>query len=170
MSLADKYYPWSKRLPKKFAVGAATLLGLGKLAAPGTWGAAAGALMYYMVFARLNFAAYAAAALALAYIAVGVCDAAERHLGLRDPGMINLDEFAAMPFCYINALGGAYSAWGILAGFALFRFFDIKKPLGIYGLQSLEGGLGCVADDIAAALATAACLNAAAPFLDFLKL
>lgn len=170
MGIADKYYPWAKRLPKKFAVGAATLFGLGKLAAPGTWGAAAGALVYYLAFARLNFAAYAIAALALAYFAVGVCDAAERHLGLRDPGMINLDEFAAMPICYINAFGGAYSVWGIIAGFALFRFFDIKKPLVIYKLQSLEGGLGCVADDVAAALATALCLNAAAPFLDFLTL
>ena len=168
MAIADKYYPWSKKLPKNIAVGLATLGGLGNLAAPGTWGSAAGTLLYPLLFKGLNLPAYIFLAAALAYFAVGVCDAAERHLGRKDPGMINLDEFAAMPFCYIGLYGNSYSVWGVVLGFALFRFFDIKKPLVIYKLQSLEGGLGCVADDVAAAAATALCLNASALALNFL--
>ena len=34
------------------------------------------------------------------------------------------------------------------AGFLLFRFFDIAKPLGVNHLQSLPGGYGIVADDV----------------------
>ena len=41
----------------------------------------------------------------------------------------------------------------LLAGFGLFRFFDIAKPLGIRRLQALPGGWGVVIDDLAAALA-----------------
>ena len=41
----------------------------------------------------------------------------------------------------------------MLAGFVLFRFFDILKPLGINKLQRYPGGLGVVLDDLAAALA-----------------
>lgn len=47
----------------------------------------------------------------------------------------------------------------LLAGFALFRFFDIAKPWGIARLQRLPGGWGVVVDDLAAALATCATLH-----------
>jgi phosphatidylglycerophosphatase A len=40
-----------------------------------------------------------------------------------------------------------------LAGFALFRLFDILKPLGISKLQRYPGGVGVVLDDLAAGLA-----------------
>jgi phosphatidylglycerophosphatase A len=42
----------------------------------------------------------------------------------------------------------------MLAGFALFRLFDILKPFGIGRLQRHPGGIGVVLDDLAAALAT----------------
>jgi phosphatidylglycerophosphatase A len=51
--------------------------------------------------------------------------------------------------------------WAVLlAGFALFRLFDITKPLGIARLQNLPGGWGVVIDDTAAALAACATLHA----------
>jgi phosphatidylglycerophosphatase A len=51
-------------------------------------------------------------------------------------------------------------AWAALgAGFALFRFFDIVKPLGIKRLQHLPGGWGVVVDDVVAALAACATLH-----------
>ena len=49
-----------------------------------------------------------------------------------------------------------------VAGFLLFRFYDILKPLGIARLQTLPGGWGVVADDVAAALAACATLHIAA--------
>lgn len=161
MALRDKFYPWANSLPRRPAVALATLFGLGKLAAPGTWGSAAGILLYPFLFKDLPSGVYLIAAVVLAYVAVGVCDSAERHLNMKDPGMINLDEFVAMPFCFFTTLG-VYNLWGLMLGFALFRLFDISKPLFVNRLQSLEGGLGCVADDIAAGILSAVCLNAIA--------
>ena len=54
-------------------------------------------------------------------------------------------------------------AWLVLLlGFFFFRFYDIYKPLGLRRIQNLPGGVGVVADDLAAALATCLTLNAIA--------
>ena len=101
----------------------------------------------------------------LTYLAIGICDTAERRLQMRDPGMIILDEFVAVPFVFIG-MGGpsgliaSNGGWPILLiGFILFRVFDILKPFGISKLQNLPGGIGCVADDLAAGLASCFALH-----------
>jgi phosphatidylglycerophosphatase A len=76
-----------------------------------------------------------------------------------------LDEFIVIPLCFLGwqSLDGHLPYWAILlAGFALFRFFDIVKPLGIGRLQRLPGGWGVVADDVGAALAACATLHVGA--------
>ena len=76
-----------------------------------------------------------------------------------------LDEFVVMPLCFLGwrTLPAAIPVWAVLgAGFALFRLFDIVKPLGIRRLQALPGGWGVVIDDVAAALAACATLHAGA--------
>jgi phosphatidylglycerophosphatase A len=40
--------------------------------------------------------------------------------------------------------------WAIIAGFLAFRLFDIWKPYPIRHLESLESGLGIMADDVLA--------------------
>ena len=79
--------------------------------------------------------------------------------------MIVLDEFVAVPLVFFG-MGGPegliyqHGGWPVLlGGFALFRFFDVLKPLGISRLQNLSGGLGCVADDLAAGLASCVVLH-----------
>jgi phosphatidylglycerophosphatase A len=47
----------------------------------------------------------------------------------------------------------------ILAGFFLFRLFDIWKPYPIDGLQVLPGGLGICADDMVAGVYAGVCLS-----------
>jgi phosphatidylglycerophosphatase A len=47
----------------------------------------------------------------------------------------------------------------LLAGFVLFRVFDIAKPLGIRRLERLPGGWGVMADDLLAGLYAQACLQ-----------
>ncbi len=158
-SARRRLYPWAAALPKKFSASCATLWGLGSLNAPGTWGSAAGVAFYAALFAGMGLGRYIVFSVLLAYISVGICDCAERFLKMRDPGCIVLDEFCAIPFCFLPVFHSEYSAWGILLGFALFRFFDISKPLFINKMQDFEGGLGCVADDVAAALVSCACLN-----------
>ena len=54
----------------------------------------------------------------------------------------------------------------IVAGFILFRAFDIVKPFPIKRLQDLHGGVGIVLDDIGAGIFTSMVLHGAAVFID----
>lgn len=159
----QKFYPWLNAVPQKFFSGIATLFFLGSLKAPGTWGSLAGVIFVWIVMSGLSLPIYFIVSLVLVYFAIGVCDIAERYFNLKDPGKINFDEFCAMPICYFGLLSNINSdylwAW-LLAGFALFRLFDITKPFGIKYVQSLNGGLGCVVDDVLAAIIVCAALNA----------
>lgn len=154
---------WARLLPRQLIIQAATLGPVGRVKrGPGTAGSVVGLLLYAVFFhyaTPLGFLLFSALFI---YLAIAICDTAEEYLRMRDPGMIVLDEFVAVPLVFLgmNGAAGAIAENGgwpvLLAGFVLFRFFDILKPLGISRLQNLEGGLGCVADDVAAALA--ACL------------
>ena len=139
-----------------------------KLPAPGTWGALVGMVFYWFAFQATGintpetWIQFAIWALLLAAIAVPVCEAGEKLLGRKDPGEVNFDEFAVMPICW-TGLGDVISAsensfYWMLAGFVLFRLFDIFKPIGIAKLQKIRGGWGVVADDFAAAILTCICL------------
>jgi phosphatidylglycerophosphatase A len=167
---------WPRFLPSRFVLSIATLGPVGRrLPAPGTWGSLAG-LMYFTVFfypfeaERPGFVGLALSvffAAVMLYLAVGFCGEAEFRIGRKDPGEVILDEFAVMPLCFLGwpaLLAAAHQQrWAIfLAGFGLFRLFDITKPFGIAKLQDLPAGWGVVVDDVAAALATCATLHAAA--------
>ena len=98
-------------------------------------------------------------------LGVCFCGEAEVRLGKKDPGEVILDEFVVMPLCFLGwpILVRAMPGWvALLAGFALFRLFDIWKPWKIRDLQKLPGGWGVVADDVGAALAACAVLHLAA--------
>jgi phosphatidylglycerophosphatase A len=160
----DRYIFWTHALSTSVVVNAATLGPLGRAKkAPGTVGSVAGLGLYAVCFHHVSPIGFILLAGLLAYFAVAFCDAAERRLHMRDPGMIVLDEFVAVPLVFVG-MGGSggiiaqHGGWPVLlAGFALFRLFDIVKPFGIKQLQNLPGGLGCVADDLAAGLA--ACIS-----------
>jgi phosphatidylglycerophosphatase A len=158
---------WTKQLPTEAVVGFATLGPLGRrMRAPGTWGSAAGTLYFVLCFSYMGIAGNLLASAIGFYVAVGLCGEAEIRLGRRDPAEVILDEFVAMPLCFLGwqwiaGTGGlAYIAL-LAAGFCLFRLFDIFKPWVIDSLQELPGGWGVVADDTAAALATCATLHLA---------
>lgn len=161
---------WTRHIPPPDILRLATLGPLGlRMRAPGTWGSAAGLLFFIVCFVGFHplgiLGSLVTIALA-AYFAVGVCGEAESLLGRHDPSEVILDEFVAMPLCFLGwqwIAGSGFLAFLALAasGFALFRFYDIRKPLVINALQELPGGWGIVADDIAAALATCATLHVA---------
>jgi len=160
---------WPKFLPGWFVLGCARLGPIGrKLPAPGTWGSLAGLLYFTVVFYPLGTVGTLVLSAAGGYLAVALCGEAEFRLGRKDPGEVILDEFVAMPLCFLGwrmlASGLVSPEWRwviFLAGFGLFRFFDILKPLGINRLQDLPAGWGVVIDDTAAALATCATMHAA---------
>lgn len=162
---------WPRLLPSSLVLAFATLGPLGRRRrAPGTWGSAAGLLYFTVFFWPLGFWPWSAFwtlifSLPGLYLAVAMCGEAEFRLGRRDPGEVILDEFAAMPLCFLGwpVLVRLWPAWAVfIAGFLLFRLFDIAKPLGIRKLQDLPGGWGIVVDDVAAALAACAVLHGSA--------
>lgn len=154
---------WPRFLPTKWVVGIATLGPVGlNLPAPGTWGSLAGVLYFTVFFFTLSWPGYLVLAAAGLYVAVGLCGEAEVRMGRTDPGEVILDEFTAMPLCYLGwrSLAEVAPIWVVvLAGFGLFRLFDVMKPFGINRLQKLPGGWGVVIDDVAAALATCVVLH-----------
>ena len=153
---------------RQVVVAFATLGPLGKLPAPGTWGSAAGVALYAVVFhgynLRGNWSVFGLLALIAAAVATPVCHLAELFLKKKDPGCIIIDEFVAMPLVFAgfgSTLHKAHHAWAwYLAGFLLFRLFDIAKPLGIRALQKVGGGFGVVVDDLLAAVYAAISLHA----------
>jgi phosphatidylglycerophosphatase A len=158
---------WPRSLPTRAVLALATLGPVGRrLPAPGTWGSLCG-LLFFTAAAMGRYPGDLANLLVSAlggYLAVGICGEAEVRLGRKDPGEVILDEFVAMPLCFLGWSAPRHSppAWGVLVlGFALFRFFDVVKPCGIGRLQALPGGLGVVLDDTAAALAACVTLHAA---------
>ena len=78
-------------------------------------------------------------------------------LGNSDPSEAVVDEVMGqlITFCFVPfAVGWPF----ILAGFLLFRLFDIWKPFPIRELEILPGGLGICADDIVAGVYAGICL------------
>ncbi|HXN35929.1 MAG TPA: phosphatidylglycerophosphatase A [Opitutaceae bacterium] len=154
---------WTRTWPTATVLNIARLGPVGgRLRAPGTWGSLAGVLFFWLCFRDQGEVVNVIGAACAAYFAVGVCGEAEIRLGRRDPGEVILDEVVAMPLCFVGWgwLVGSFPAWlVVLLGFAIFRFYDIRKPMMINTLQELPGGWGIVADDVAAALATCATLH-----------
>ncbi len=152
-----------RRLPSRWVVGLATLGPLGqRMPAPGTWGALAGTLYFTAAFTRLHWWEVVGVTMLVSLVAVAVCGEAEVRLGRSDPGEVILDEFVVMPLCFLGWQGLVrfWPPWAVLAaGFILFRFFDIVKPLGIKRTQELPGGWGVVVDDVVAALAACVALH-----------
>ena len=164
MSLADPQ--WPRRLPAKPVVALATLGPLGmKLPAPGTWGSAAGLLYFAVFFRHARWEIIFAWTVLASLLAVGLTGEAARRMGRTDPGEVILDEFVVMPLVFLGWRAGYAATWpewaALLAGFGLFRLYDILKPLGIARLQRWPGGWGIVADDFVAALAACGTLHLA---------
>lgn len=65
----------------------------------------------------------------------------------KDSYRVVIDEVAGMA---VTLLFMPLSPVTLAAGFVLFRFFDIIKPLGIRRLEKLKGGWGVMLDDVLA--------------------
>jgi phosphatidylglycerophosphatase A len=73
-----------------------------------------------------------------------------RFFGKTDPGAVVIDEVLGQ---WTTLLGASAKEWKVLlAGFVLFRVFDIWKPWPIRNLERLPQGIGIVMDDISAGL------------------
>ena len=117
--------------------------------APGTIGSAVGLLVYLLVW-RVNSTTFEVGLIvALFVVGIWAGTIAERYFGGIDPGPIVLDEVVGM----LITLAFVPVGWtGALAGFFLFRVFDVIKPFPAGRLEKLHGGLGVMADDAMAAI------------------
>jgi phosphatidylglycerophosphatase A len=82
-------------------------------------------------------------------VAIGIPAATleARGCGKKDPSHVVIDEVAGQ----LVALLACPVRWqGLLAGFILFRVFDILKPPPIRSLEKLPEGTGIVVDDLGA--------------------
>ena len=119
--------------------------------APGTFGSLIG---LPLCFALAGISAAAAMLWALFFIlfAVWIADAAEKILEQNDPGCIVIDEIAGM---VVALVGLPFNPITVVIGFIIFRILDIFKPFPIRDLDKrIPGGLGVVADDVAAGIIT----------------
>ncbi|MCC5825794.1 phosphatidylglycerophosphatase A [Alkalimonas sp.] len=91
-------------------------------------------------------------------LGIYVCEVAARDVGVHDHGAIVWDEIVGLA---VTMLLVPLSAWNLLLGFVLFRFFDIVKPWPIRWLdKKVAGGHGIMLDDIVAGLMACLVLHA----------
>lgn len=117
--------------------------------APGTFGTLA-AVPLYLLAQPLPLPAYLVLVAAMLVAGIVLCGYTSRALGTHDHGGIVWDEIVG----YFIAMTAAPPGWGwLLAGFLLFRLFDIWKPWPIGWLdRRLSGGVGIMLDDIVAGI------------------
>ena len=138
----------------RWATLVATFFGIGRLhPGPGTWGSAATVLLWSALAYGLTPALRTPLAITLAVLVVliGIPAATRvaRGSGVKDPQFVVIDEVAGQ----LIALIGVPFGWKtFLAGFKLFRGFDILKPPPVRQLEALPEGTGIVVDDVAAGL------------------
>jgi phosphatidylglycerophosphatase A len=124
------------------------VLGVGYVpVAPGTFGSAAGLLVWWLLPASTS--AQAIAIVAIFVLGSWSGTVAERHFGRTDPGQVVVDEVMGMLITlFLNPVGWT----GAVVGFFLFRLFDVIKPYPSDRLEKLHGGVGVMADDGMAAV------------------
>jgi phosphatidylglycerophosphatase A len=125
--------------------------------------------------------------LVLAYLGVHCSRRVAEFAGVKDPQYVVIDEVSGVhlalilglaplstPGTFLNAsdagMFALYTGMSILnwkyllAGFVLFRVFDIAKPFPCRRLEKLSGGWGIMADDWMAGVFAAICLRLALHF------
>jgi phosphatidylglycerophosphatase A len=133
---------------------AATFFGVGHLKpGPGTWGSLATMLSWAVLSHFLPGAWVVPTNILLACLAIAVgipaATRVARATQIKDPQFVVIDETAGQ---LITLIGAPLSWKSFLAGFILFRAFDIVKPPPVRQLERLPEGAGIVVDDVAAGL------------------
>jgi phosphatidylglycerophosphatase A len=115
--------------------------------APGTIGSAAGLVVYLLVWWTQSRVVEVALIVGVYAVGTWAATHAERYFGGIDPGPVVIDEVLGQLITVAFIPIGWRAA---LAGFVLFRIYDVIKPYPANRLEKLHGGLGVMSDDAAA--------------------
>ena len=121
--------------------------------APGTVGTLVAIPLYYLIYylmAGLPVAVYCVLLVATFLLGVYLCGKTATDLGVHDHPGIVWDELVGFWITMLFAPPG----WGwVVAGFVLFRLFDIWKPWPIRVVdRRVQGGFGIMLDDVLAGI------------------
>jgi phosphatidylglycerophosphatase A len=121
------------------------------------------AVPLYLAIAHLGLLQYTAVVLVAAVLGIWICGAASKQLHVHDHPGIVWDEFVG----YWITMWAMPSDWvWIVAGFLVFRVFDIVKPWPVSVLdRKVGGGLGIMIDDVLAGVMACATLHIASSLL-----
>ncbi|MCJ7617062.1 MAG: phosphatidylglycerophosphatase A [Desulfobacterales bacterium] len=115
--------------------------------APGTFGSIVG-LPFCFLLSKTKLSVAILFILIFIFFAIWISNRAEKILKQNDPGCIVIDEIAGI---MVTFLGLPFNTITVIAGFLIFRFFDILKPFPIRSMEKkLAGGTGIVMDDLLA--------------------
>jgi len=124
--------------------------------APGTCGTLV-AIPFYLLIAQLDLPYYLAFILLAFAIGVYLCKYTSAALGVHDHSGIVWDEFVGF---WITMIAVPVNWQWIVAGFVLFRVFDIVKPWPVKVVDKrMTGGFGIMFDDVLAGLYALGCLQ-----------
>jgi phosphatidylglycerophosphatase A len=116
--------------------------------APGTAGSALGLLLFWPL-SQIGLGLQLAATAVVTVVGVAAADAVATRVGKKDPGIVVVDEIAGM---WVSLLLLPMTPATAVLAFLCFRLMDILKPFPARDLERLPGGIGIMADDLAAGL------------------
>lgn len=126
--------------------------------APGTAGSAA-AVLLWLGLRELPWPGVLALIALVFVLGVWASSQAIARLHLGDPGAVVIDEFVGQWIALLPLLFLPHGWPWLIAGFALFRLFDIAKPWPVaWADRHVDGGLGVMLDDVLAGMYAAAAL------------
>jgi len=129
--------------------------------APGTFGTLA-AIPFYLLLASFSLKTYAVLVVIITLLSIWICNRVSKDTHTHDHQGMCLDEIVGF---LVTMAGLPCTFPWIMAGFILFRLFDIWKPWPINWMdEHLKGGAGMILDDVAAGLVSAVILNFIAGF------
>ena len=139
----------------------ATYFGAGMLKpGPGTWGSAGAVVTWALIAHCLPTNLHIAGAVSFAALATAIgipaATLTARACGRDDPSHVVIDEVAGQ---MVTLIAAPLTWKAQLAGFILFRTFDILKPWPIRRLEQLPEGTGIMLDDIGAGAFGLICLQ-----------
>ena len=133
----------------KVALLMATGLGSGySPVAPGTAGSIVGLLLFLPLAGR-PWPVQLGATLVVTVLGVFAAQRVATLVARKDPGLVVVDEVAGQWITFVSL---PFTPAIAVAGFLLFRAMDIVKPWPARALERLPGGLGIMADDVAAGI------------------